>query len=46
MKLIETIKFYWSIGKKYKRLKEYLEQYQPVGHLGKIQTIMGIKYNP
>ena len=27
-------------------LKKYVEQYQPVGQIGKIQKIMGWKYKP
>ncbi len=44
--IIQLIKFYRNIRKQYKQLEDYLEQYQPVGHLGKIQRIMNIKYRP
>lgn len=46
MKILSTIKFYWSLPKRYLQLVQCIGHLQPVGKIREIQDIFEIKYRP
>jgi hypothetical protein len=43
---MKTLKWWLAFPRRLKVLKQYVEQFQPVGQMGVIQKMMDWKYNP